>query len=95
MPFLTGNTHIVPVMVGDAAKCSQISQILLEKYGFYIQPINFPTVPKGTERLRITPGPLHTEEMINDLVLALSKTFKEISPPSVVASNANNQAISA
>ena len=95
MPFLTGNTHIVPVMVGDAAKCSQISQILLEKYGFYIQPIDFPTVPKGTERLRITPGPLHTEEMINDLVLALSKTFKEISPPSVVASNANNQAISA
>ena len=95
MPFLTGNTHIVPVMVGDAAKCSQISQMLLDKYGFYIQPINFPTVPKGTERLRITPGPLHSNEMIDDLVMALSKTFHEVNPPSVVSPNANNRAISA
>ena len=95
MPFLTGNTHIVPVMVGDAAKCSQISKILLEKYGFYIQPINFPTVPKGTERLRITPGPLHSDKMIDDLVIALSQTFKEIKPPSLVSANVDNQALSA
>ena len=95
MPFLTGNTHIVPVMVGDAAKCSEISQILLESYGFYIQPINFPTVPKGTERLRITPGPLHTDKMIDDLVIALSKIFKEVNPPSVVPTNLKNHAISA
>ena len=95
MPFLTGNTHIVPVMVGDAAKCSQISKILLEKYGFYIQPINFPTVPKGTERLRITPGPLHNDKMIDDLVIALSQTFKEIKPPSLVSANVDNQALSA
>lgn len=95
MPFLAGNTHIVPVMVGDAAKCSQISQILLEKYGFYIQPINFPTVPKGTERLRITPGPLHSNMMIDDLVIALTKTFNEINPPSLTFPYANNQAISA
>ena len=95
MPFLTGNTHIVPVMVGDAAKCSEISQMLLDKYGLYIQPINFPTVPKGTERLRITPGPLHSDEMIDNLVIALSKTFNEVKPPSVASPNANNQAISA
>jgi 5-aminolevulinate synthase len=95
MPFLTGNTHIVPVMVGDAAKCSQISQMLLDRYGLYIQPINFPTVPKGTERLRITPGPLHSNEMIDDLVMALSKTFHEVNPPSVVSPSANNRAISA
>jgi 5-aminolevulinate synthase len=85
----------VPVMVGDAAKCSQISQMLLDKYGFYIQPINFPTVPKGTERLRITPGPLHSNEMIDDLVMALSKIFNEVNPPSVVSPNANNRAMSA
>ena len=95
MPFLTGNTHIVPVMVGDAAKCSQISHMLLDKFGFYIQPINFPTVPKGTERLRITPGPLHSNEMIDDLVVALSKVFNEVNPPSVASPNANNRAISA
>jgi len=95
MPFLTGNTHIVPVMVGDAAKCSQISKILLEKYGFYIQPINFPTVPKGTERLRITPGPLHSDKMIDDLVIALSQTFKEVKPPSLVSTNSDNQALTA
>ncbi len=95
MPFLSGNTHIVPVMVGDAAKCSQISRMLLENYGFYIQPINFPTVPKGTERLRITPGPLHNDEMIDALVIALSKIFKDVNPPSVVTTNLNNQAISA
>ena len=95
MPFLTGNTHIVPVMVGDAAKCSQISQILLENYGFYIQPINFPTVPKGTERLRITPGPLHNNEMINDLVVGLAKTFEEVNPPSINLSNKSVSAVSA
>lgn len=95
MPFLTGNTHIVPVMVGDAAKCSQISQILLENYGFYIQPINFPTVPKGTERLRITPGPLHNNEMINDLVVGLAKTFEEVNPPSLNLLNNSISAVSA
>ena len=65
------------------------------KYGFYIQPINFPTVPKGTERLRITPGPLHSDKMIDDLVIALSQTFKEVKPPSLVSTNADNQALTA
>ena len=63
-------------MINDARKCSEISELLLKKYGHYIQPINYPTVPKGRERLRITPGPLHTLEMINDLVICLKDTIK-------------------
>jgi len=59
-------------MIGDAALCRAISMDLLEQYGFYIQPINYPTVAKGSERLRITPGPFHDDQMIDDLVTALS-----------------------
>ena len=70
--FLENESHIVPVMINDPAKCKKISEFLLDRYGHYIQPINYPTVPRGTERLRITPGPLHTKEMINNLVNALS-----------------------
>ena len=70
--FLENESHIVPVMINDPLKCKQISEFLLDRYGHYIQPINYPTVPRGTERLRITPGPLHTKEMINNLVNALS-----------------------
>ena len=71
---LEGDTHIVPVMVNDAALCLAISARLLERHGMYIQPINYPTVAKGTERLRITPGPLHSEAMIHDLVDALRES---------------------
>ncbi len=81
MPALPSSTHIVPVMVGDATKCSEISWTLLQDYGLYIQPINYPTVPRGTERLRITPGPLHTQEMIDRLVDCLEIVFQEIQPP--------------
>jgi len=72
---LAGDTHIVPVMVGDPALCLAISARLLERHAMYIQPINYPTVAKGTERLRITPGPLHSEEMIHELAEALEESF--------------------
>ena len=73
--YLDNKSHIVPVMVHDPIKCKEISNILLDEFGHYIQPINYPTVPVGTERLRITPGPLHTEEMIADLTNALKYAF--------------------
>ena len=73
--YLDNNSHIIPVMVHDPIKCKEISNILLDEFGHYIQPINYPTVPVGTERLRITPGPLHTEEMIADLTNALKYAF--------------------
>ena len=75
LPILAGETHIVPVMVRDAAKCNHICKILLEQFGLYVQPINYPTVPVGTERLRLTPGPLHTDEMIDEIVDSLKQAF--------------------
>ena len=70
-------THIVPVMVRDAKRCKAMSDALLNDYGIYIQPINYPTVAVGEERLRIAPTPLHTDAMMSDLVVALRKVFNE------------------
>jgi 5-aminolevulinate synthase len=70
-------THIVPVMVRDAFRCKAMSDTLLNEYGIYIQPINYPTVAEGEERLRIAPTPYHTDAMMNDLVDALEKVFNE------------------
>jgi 5-aminolevulinate synthase len=70
-------THIVPVMVRDSKRCKAMSDELLNEHGIYIQPINYPTVDKGTERLRIAPTPFHTDAMISDLVEALIKVFEK------------------
>jgi 5-aminolevulinate synthase len=78
LPALDTPTHIVPVMVGDAERCKAITDRLLEQHGIYIQPINYPTVPRGTERLRITPGPLHTEDHIMALTEALVEVWGAI-----------------
>ena len=85
IPHMPNPSHIVPVMVGDASKCKWISDVLLERHGVYIQPINYPTVAKGTERLRITPTPLHTDADIDHLVQALSELWSQCALARAVA----------
>jgi len=75
LPVMDTVTHIVPLMIGDPVKAKRISDILLAEYGVYVQPINYPTVPRGTERLRFTPGPAHTAAMMQELTEALVEIF--------------------
>jgi 5-aminolevulinate synthase len=78
IPHLANPSHIVPVMVCDPVRCKAISDVLLEHYGIYVQPINYPTVPRGTERLRLTPSPLHTDADIDHLIRSLGEVWSEL-----------------
>jgi hypothetical protein len=75
LPVLPSESHIVPVVVGNPQRCKAISDELLLRFGIYVQPINYPTVPRGTERLRLTPTPLHSDEQIGRLVTALAEIW--------------------
>ena len=75
LPLIEGPSHIVPILVGDPVHCKAVTDALLDRYGIYAQPINYPTVPRGTERIRLTPSPQHTDEQIDKLVAALSELW--------------------
>jgi 5-aminolevulinate synthase len=85
IPHLANDSHIVPVMIKDAVKTKMLADYLMDSFGIYVQPINYPTVPKGTERLRFTPSPLHSDADVDHLVAALSELWKQCAVSHVAA----------
>jgi 5-aminolevulinate synthase len=81
LPVMPNDTHIVPVFVGEPEKCKEATDLLLAEHGIYIQPINYPTVPKGSERLRITPTPYHADAVIDALAEALVDVWERLELP--------------
>jgi len=78
LPVLENPSHIVPIMVGDPVICKQLTDALMDQFDIYVQPINYPTVPKGTERIRLTPGPLHSDEHMDELIHALDQLWGQM-----------------
>ena len=78
IPFVKTKSHIIPIIIGDPILCKKAADELFDNHKVYLQPINFPTVPRGQERLRITPTPLHTDKMIDELIYALKQTWKKL-----------------
>jgi 5-aminolevulinate synthase len=81
LPVVIGPTHIVPVVIGDPVRCKALTDALLDEFSIYVQPINYPTVPRGAERIRLTPGPFHGPEEIDRLAEGLEKLWFRLSLP--------------